>query len=143
MSIKLINALRLYISLIKRNIDNEKNLKITPPDSSIKNKEIAFCAKLLFGILSFTSYLDIGSMNITSSSVEINEYKLLNIRSLGFMYAFMKLINLDHLRFHKYLVETGYDFVDFEFIVIYHELEVYITIKSYKNTAKPLIKLKN
>ena len=55
----------------------------------------------------------------------------------------MKLINLDHLRFHKYLVETDYDFVDFEFIVIYHELEVYITIKSYKNNVKPLIKLKN
>ena len=41
-------------------------------------------------------------MNIISSSVETNEYKLLSIRSFHFMYAFMKLEILDYLGFHKY-----------------------------------------
>ena len=75
MSIELINGLRLYSFLMKKNIDNEKNLKIKTVeivDSSIQNKEIAFSSDLPFGILSFTSYLDIKSMNIISPSVEIN-----------------------------------------------------------------------
>ena len=54
MSIKLINGLRLYISLIKKNIDNGKKILKTV-DSSIQNKEIAFCSDLPFGILSFNS----------------------------------------------------------------------------------------
>ena len=51
-------------------------------------------------------------MNIIPFSVEINEYKLLNIRSLNFMYVIMKLKNLDYMRFHKYLEETCYDFTN-------------------------------
>ena len=70
MNIKLVNGLGLYISLIKKNIDNGKNLKIKPVDSSIQNKEIACCSELAFGILSFNSYLDIESMSIISSNVE-------------------------------------------------------------------------
>ena len=124
MSIKLINGLGLYISLIKKNIDNGKNLKIKTVDSSIQNKEIAFCSDLPVRILSFNSYLAIKSMNIISSIVEINEYKLLNIRSLDFMYALMKLKNLEYLEFYQYLEETGYDFVDLEFINIFNKLEV-------------------
>ena len=124
MSIKLINGLGLYISLIKKNIDNGKNLKKKTVDSSIQNKEIAFCSDLPVRILSFNSYLAIKSMNIISSIVEINEYKLLNIRSLDFMYALMKLKNLEYLEFYQYLEETGYDFVDLEFINIFNKLEV-------------------
>ena len=81
-------------------------------------------------------------MNIISSSVEINEYKLLNVRSLDFIYAFMKLKILDYLGFQKYLEETGYDFLDLEFINKYHELELYITIKNFDNNIKPLKELK-
>ena len=68
-SIKLMDGLGLYIYLIKNNIDNGKQ---NPVDSIIKNNQIAFCSELYFGILSFNNYLDIGSMNIISSSVEIN-----------------------------------------------------------------------
>lgn len=53
----------------------KKNLKIKTVetvDSSIQNKEIVFSSDLIFGILSFTSYSDIKSMNIISPSVEIN-----------------------------------------------------------------------
>ena len=42
LSNKLINGLALYPALIKDNIDNGKNLKIKPADSSIKSKEIRF-----------------------------------------------------------------------------------------------------
>ena len=38
-------------------------------------------------------------MNIISSSVEINEYKLLNIKSLYFAYTLAKLKILDYLGF--------------------------------------------
>ena len=81
-------------------------------------------------------------MNIISSSVETNEYKLLNVRSLDFIYAFTKLKILDYLGFQKYLEETGYNFLDLEFIDKYHELELYITIKNYDNNVKPLKELK-
>ena len=80
--------------------------------------------------------------NFISCIVEINEYKLLNIRSLDFMYAFMKLIILDYLGFHKYLEETGYDFFDLEFIDIYHELEVYTANKNYEKNVKQLKRVK-
>ena len=59
LNIKLINGWELYISLIKKNIDNGKNLKIKTVGYSIQNKQIAFCSKLPFGILSFNRYLDI------------------------------------------------------------------------------------
>ena len=93
MNIKLINGSELHIFLIKKNIyiDNGKSTIIKPVDFSIKNKETDFCSELLFAILSFNSYLDIESMNIISSSVEINEYKLLSVRSPDFMYAKLKI----------------------------------------------------
>ena len=51
MNIKLINGLGVYISLIKNDTDNGKNLKIKPVDSSIQNKQLGFCFELSFGIL--------------------------------------------------------------------------------------------
>ena len=141
MNIKLINGSRLQIFLIKKYIYIlivEKNTIIKPVDFSIKNKEIHFRSELLFGILSFNSYLDIESMKIVSSSVEINVYKLLSIRSPDFMYAIAKLKILDYLGFHKYLEQTGYDFGNLEFIDIYNEIEVYIATKNYKNNVKQL-----
>ena len=38
---------------------NEKILKIKPVDSSFKNRCIAYCSKLLFGIISSSSYVNI------------------------------------------------------------------------------------
>ena len=51
MNIKLINGLGVYISLIKNDTDNGKNLKIKPVDSSIQNKQLDFCFELSFRIL--------------------------------------------------------------------------------------------
>ena len=59
-------------------------------------------------------------MNIISSDVQANKYKLLNIKSSYSMHAFMKLKLLDYLIFHKYLKEINYDFDDFAFIDINH-----------------------
>ena len=77
-------------------------------------------------------------MKIISSSEEINEYKLLSIRSPDFMYAFTKLKILDYLGFNKYLEETDYDFFDLEFINMYNKMEAGIATKNYKNNVKQL-----
>ena len=41
---------------------------------------MANCSKLPFGILSYSSYIDLGKMKIVSSVVEKNEYKLLGTK---------------------------------------------------------------
>lgn len=69
------------ISYIKKYIYNWKYLKANSIDSNLKNECIAYCPELLFGILSFFSYVDIEGMDIIFSSVERNEYKLLGIKS--------------------------------------------------------------
>ena len=72
---------RNFIFYKKNYINNRENLRKIPIDLSIKNKQIAFCPNLPFGILSLSSYLDIASMNIISSNVEMNEYKILGNKS--------------------------------------------------------------
>ena len=52
-------------------ISHGKNLKIKAVDSSIKDKCIAYCPELTFGIISPYIYLDIGKMNIISSDTKI------------------------------------------------------------------------
>ena len=81
LSKKLKNWLALYISLIKNNIDNGKNLKIKFVDSNIKSEEIAFCSDLPPAMLSLNAYLDIQSVESICSDVKINEYKLSNLTS--------------------------------------------------------------
>ena len=49
----------------------EKNLKIKPIGSSLKDKCIAFCPELPFEILSPCSYLNIETINIISSEPKI------------------------------------------------------------------------
>ena len=66
---------------MKNYINNGKNLNKKPLNLSIKNKQIAFCSNLPFWLLSFSSYVDIESMNIISSDVDTNEYKLLGTKS--------------------------------------------------------------
>ena len=50
---------------MKMYINNRENLRKKPIfDLSIKNRQIAFCFNPPFGILSFSSYVDIESMNV-------------------------------------------------------------------------------
>ena len=57
----------------------EKNSKTKPNDLSLKDKCIAYCRELPFGIVFFSSYIE--TMNIIPCDVEINEYELLDIKS--------------------------------------------------------------
>ena len=42
---------------------------------------MTYCSKLPFGILSYSSYIDLEKMKLVSSIVEKNEYKLLETKS--------------------------------------------------------------
>ena len=61
-------------------INKGKDLKIKSIDLNNKNKCMANCNKLPFGILSCSSYIDLEKMKIVSSVVEKNEYKLLGTK---------------------------------------------------------------
>ena len=56
----------------------EKNIKIKPIDSSFKNKPIAYCLELPFGIIFLSSYVTMETINIISSDVDINKNLLIN-----------------------------------------------------------------
>ena len=77
-------------------------------------------------------------IRIISSDVEINEYKFLCIDTLSLFYSFKNLGILHCLEFFRYLTEIDSDFID-----TYHELEVYIAIKDYKNNVKQLTGLRD
>ena len=104
-NIKLIEGTNGTISYIKDYINNKENLTIDPIDSSLKNKCIAYCPELPFGILSFSSYVDIEAMNIISSDVEINEYKLLGVKSNKLVNSLKQLDIAHFLGFYKQLKE--------------------------------------
>ena len=75
------------------------------------------CPELPFGILSFSSYVDIKAIIIIFSYVEINEYKLLGVKSNKLVNA-LKQLGMSHfLGFFKQLKEEGkikYDDIDEE-----------------------------
>ena len=93
LKIKLIKGNRSFIFYMKDYINNEKNLNKKPIDLSIKNKQVAFCSNLPFGILSFSSYVNIETMNIIFSDVDMNEYKLLGTKSKQIIHA-LKLLEM-------------------------------------------------
>ena len=65
---------------MKGYVGNGENLKIKLIDFSIKNKQIFFCPRL-----PFSSYVYIEAMNIISSCVEMNEYKILGTKSKNYL----------------------------------------------------------
>ena len=78
--IKLIIGYKKPILSIANAISNEKNLRIEPIDSSLKEKFIVYFVELHFGILSLWCYLNIEIMNIISFDTEININKrIINI----------------------------------------------------------------
>ena len=93
LNIKLIKEDRNFILNIKKYINNGKALNKKPINLRIKNKQIAFCSNSPFGTLSFLSYVDIESMNIISSDIDINKYKLLGTKSKQIVHA-LKLLKI-------------------------------------------------
>ena len=81
LNIKLRKGNKNFILYVKHDINNGEILRKKPINLSIKNKQTAFCSNLSIGMLSFSSYVDIESMNIISSDVDINEHKLLGTKS--------------------------------------------------------------
>ena len=79
-NIKLIKGNRNVIIYTNNYINNGKNLNEKPIDLSIKNTKISFYSNLPFGMLSFSNYVDIESMNTISSDVDMNEYRLLGTK---------------------------------------------------------------
>ena len=73
LSIKLIKGSKKTIFSIAESINNRKNLKMEPIESRLKDKCIAYYDELPFGILS-SCYINIETMNIISSDIEINEF---------------------------------------------------------------------
>ena len=92
---------------MKDYIDDGENLKTKPIDLSIKNKQIAFCPELPFGILSFSRFVDIEAMNIISFNIEMNESKVLGTKSKKLVNA-LKQLGMPHVfRLFKQLKEEG------------------------------------
>ena len=61
---------------------------------------MAYCPELPFGILSFSSYVDIKTMNVISYDVEMNEYELLGVKSEKLINA-LKYLEIPHFH-HTY-----------------------------------------
>ena len=61
-------------------INKGGNLMKRPIDLSNKNKYMTYCSELPFGILFYSSYIDLEKMRIVFSVVEKNEYKLLGTK---------------------------------------------------------------
>ena len=101
LNVKLIEGSNGTISYMKDYINNGENLKIKPFDSNLKNKCITCYLELSFGIISLSSYVDIEAMNITSSDVEINEYRLLSIKSNELVCPLKQLDIAHFLGFYK------------------------------------------
>ena len=74
-------------------INKGENLIKRAIDLSNKNKCMAYCSELPFGILSYPSYIDLENMKIVFSVVEKNEYKLLRTKSKKVVNA-LKLLRM-------------------------------------------------
>ena len=99
-----IKGVAKHILYITEYISNEKNLKIKPINSNFNNKPIAYCPDLPFGIISsFNSFINIETMNIIFSYVEVNEYELIGTKSDKSINA-LKQVGLPHFLdlFNKY-----------------------------------------
>ena len=62
-------------------INKGKNLIKKSIHVDMKNEFIDCCDELLFGVLSYSSYIVFNTMEVISSIVEKNEYKTLGTKS--------------------------------------------------------------
>ena len=61
-------------------VNKGKSFKTKPIDSSNKNKCMAYCGELPFGILSYCRKIDLDKMKIVSCKIEKDEYRLLGTK---------------------------------------------------------------
>ena len=91
-----IKTVAKHILYMTEYISNGKNLEMKPTDSNFNNKEIASCPSLLFGIISLNRFVNIETMNIIFSNVEVNEYELIGTKSDELVNA-LKQLGLPHV----------------------------------------------
>ena len=72
-NIELIKGSKKPILNIVESISNGKNIKIELIDSNLRDKCMAYCDGLPFGVLPPCWYLNIETINIISSDAEINK----------------------------------------------------------------------
>ena len=80
LNIKLIKGDEKDIRYMVDYINKGKNLKTKSIGSSNKNKCMAYCGELPFGILSYCRYIDLEKMKILSCKIEKDEYRLLGTK---------------------------------------------------------------
>ena len=71
-NIRSIKGNRNFVLNIAEYSTNRNNLKLKPVASSLKINRTAYFFELLFGIISFSSFVNIETMNIISSDLEMN-----------------------------------------------------------------------
>ena len=67
---KQIKGYKKDIQYVVGYINKGKNFKIKRTDSSNKSKCMAYCSELPYGILSYSSYIDLGRIKVVSSAVK-------------------------------------------------------------------------
>ena len=81
LNIELIKGYKKNIQYMVDYINKGKKLKTKHIDSRNKNKCMAYCSELPYGVLSYSSYIDLEKMKVVSSVVKKHEYKLLGTKS--------------------------------------------------------------
>ena len=82
-------------------IDKGKSFRIKYIDSSNKNECMVYCNELPYGILSYSSYINLEEMIVVYSVVEKNEYNFLGTKSEKNGYCLKTIKNAFILRFFE------------------------------------------
>ena len=76
-----IKGIAKHIFYMAEYVANGKNLKIKHIDWNFNKKQTAYCPELPLGIISFNGFVNIETINVTFSDVEVNEYELIGTKS--------------------------------------------------------------
>ena len=101
LNIKLIKGCRKDIQYMVDCIDKGKSFRIKYIDSSNKNECMVYCNELPYGILSYSSYINLEEMIVVYSVVEKNEYNFLGTKSEKNGYCLKTIKNAFILRFFE------------------------------------------
>ena len=118
-------------------------------DPDIRDKFIAYCDQLPFGILSHSSYIDLKKMKIVSSVIFDDEYKLLGTKSKKMVTALKTLKMPLFIGFLKTLrdnnkTHSNDDVLEEELLeyIVSNKKEVeYVRIEEFINRLKELRKM--
>ena len=143
------NLIKEYVKDIRYMVDyinKGKKLRERSVDPDIRDKFIAYCDELPFGILSYSSYIVLKKMKIDSSVIFDDEYKLLGTKSKKKVTA-LKILKMPlFIRFLKTLRnnnKTHFDDVVLEdklseYIVLNKKETEYVRIEEFTNRLREI-----